>query len=328
MNDQEKYNLLIQKLQLFLENVLGFMPIQENNFDEIIEFLSAKTMEFSTRSSETAKIKALFEISVISENYDQYDNPYQDILEQLRSIIPYSRATLFIYQNKELKEAAGTEKRAELLQSFTFGNKSGFSSWSAKQQRPILIKSLKEGDRRFPDDIASFISVPLLSSGHFLGILNMAASLTGAFTEEELKIAEIVANMITTIIARNKQLRELATANAQLKETLKKQKLLQKKIVASEKLKALNEMVVTLNHEINNPLASILGRAQMLLHRFRTQETTQPKIIQELEIIEKDSQHIARLITQLENIVEPVSKIYVDDIRMIDIEKSTKKRRK
>ncbi|MDI6790758.1 MAG: response regulator, partial [Thermodesulfobacteriota bacterium] len=80
-----------------------------------------------------------------------------------------------------------------------------------------------------------------------------------------------------------------ATGNAyrQLKET-------QEMLIRSEKLSAIGELVSAVAHEINNPLTSILGYAQLL-----SQITDPGKIKGGLRIIEKEALRTAKIVKNM-----------------------------
>lgn len=96
----------------------------------------------------------------------------------------------------------------------------------------------------------------------------------------------------------------------------------QKKIIKSEKLSAIMEVAVTINHEINNPLTAILGNVQLILgEKERLDQKTQ----QRLKAIEKGTLKIAEITKSLLSIIEPVITEYAPGIKMLDLSKSQKK---
>ena len=117
---------------------------------------------------------------------------------------------------------------------------------------------------------------------------------------------------------RNEQVTRL---NLELEATVNKLKESQENLIKSERLAAITETSVAANHEINNPLFSILGQAQLLLRKYRDQdEDTQ----QRLKTIEESALRIACVTKKLANLAEPVVKEYVGlPTSMIDVDKST-----
>lgn len=100
---------------------------------------------------------------------------------------------------------------------------------------------------------------------------------------------------------------------------LREMEELQVKLLEAERLAAITETAICVNHEINNPLCSILGNTQlMLLER----DKLEPEMIEKLKSIEKQIQRIQRIASKLGRIRRPVLKEYVDGRKMLDVEAS------
>jgi len=94
---------------------------------------------------------------------------------------------------------------------------------------------------------------------------------------------------------------------------------IQEDLIKSERLNAIVETAVTINHEINNPLAAVLGYAQLLLSR---PENLDQDTIDKLKKIETGARRIKEVTNRLLKIVEPVVVKYAGDIRMVDLDQS------
>jgi len=95
-----------------------------------------------------------------------------------------------------------------------------------------------------------------------------------------------------------------------------------KKTIESERLSAIMQAAVAINHEINSPLTAILGNVQLALGE---KEGLDPKIKERLIAIEKGALKIAETTKSLLNIIKPVITEYAPGIKMLDIDKSRKK---
>ena len=96
-----------------------------------------------------------------------------------------------------------------------------------------------------------------------------------------------------------------------------------RKLVKSERVAAISETAVTVNHEINNPLTAILGNAQLLL---MAKDSLPDDAVAKLRTIEKSAIQIRETTAKLMSIIEPVKSSYASGLDMIDIEKSKKKK--
>lgn len=121
-----------------------------------------------------------------------------------------------------------------------------------------------------------------------------------------------------------KQIESLAAADTDyIIKSFEKLKTDFKELVKSERVAAISETAVTVNHEINNPLTAILGNTQLLL---MAKENLPEDAVAKLQTIEKSAIQIRETTAKLMSIIEPVKSSYASGLDMIDIEKSKKKK--
>jgi C4-dicarboxylate-specific signal transduction histidine kinase len=109
---------------------------------------------------------------------------------------------------------------------------------------PDLLRSAQAAVRR--DRIRGFVCVPIHARGRTLGTLALGRQTANPFNEGEVALLEATAQQIA-----------IALDNARLSSEL----------VHAEKLSAVGELASGVAHEINNPLTTILGLAQLMLSR-------------------------------------------------------------
>ncbi|MFQ6032681.1 MAG: histidine kinase dimerization/phospho-acceptor domain-containing protein [Candidatus Zixiibacteriota bacterium] len=97
---------------------------------------------------------------------------------------------------------------------------------------------------------------------------------------------------------------------------------LQEDQIKSERLKAITETAVTINHEVNTPLSVVLGYAQLLLSR---KEELAQDTIDKLKKIEQGALKIKEVTHKLTKMIEPVIVKYAGSVDMLDLEKSKTK---
>ncbi len=116
---------------------------------------------------------------------------------------------------------------------------------------------------------------------------------------------------------------QITRLNLELESTVQRLKESQENLIESERLAAMTETAVAANHEINNPLFSILGQAQLLIRKYGT---TDEETFNRLKAIEEAALRIACVTRKLANLVDPVIKEYPGTKKtMIDLESSTVK---
>ena len=109
---------------------------------------------------------------------------------------------------------------------------------------PDLLRSAQAAVRR--DRIRGFVCVPIHARGRMLGTLALGRQTVNPFNEGEVALLEATAQQIA-----------IALDNARLSSEL----------LHAEKLSAVGELASGVAHEINNPLTTILGLAQLMLSR-------------------------------------------------------------
>lgn len=155
----------------------------------------------------------------------------------------------------------------------------------------------------------SFIGAPILSDGAAVGVLAVQDySNTARYGRHELGVLGIVANQAGAAI-RNAQLFDTARrAYQELSQA-------QNQLLESERVRGVTETVGALNHEVNNPLATIVGSAQLLLRRTDLEPDLRIKIERMLEAGRRIQQVTGRMAT----LIQATSRPYPGHSAIIDL---------
>ncbi len=134
----------------------------------------------------------------------------------------------------------------------------------ARDGGPVIIDGPLDKDPRFSNigslrDIRSAIVFPLMMEGRLLGVLNANRTASEApFTASDLRHAAVFCGQIAQAVHN-------ATLYRELDDRMREVQQMQEQLVQSEKLAAVGKLAAGVAHEINNPLAGIMGFAELML---------------------------------------------------------------
>lgn len=103
-------------------------------------------------------------------------------------------------------------------------------------------------------------------------------------------------------------------------ESLLKIRDLHERLTEARKLETLAQVAVSVNHEINNPLCSIVANAEMLKECLAGAHES---VMHKIESILKESERIKQVINKLSNATKVISRDYIPGIKMIDLDGSS-----
>jgi len=131
----------------------------------------------------------------------------------------------------------------------------------------------------------------------------------------------IIADQFAVSIERLAWEEMIRAKNQALKVAHGELKKAQGRIIAAEKLSAVSELSVSINHEINNPLAVIVGNVQCMMIQCKNLDQ---KSLSRLRRVEEAAIRIGEINRKLLMIDSLVSEQYMesDSARMINLEKS------
>lgn len=160
-------------------------------------------------------------------------------------------------------------------------------------RRPVLVNDMQELPlpRAFSGTetlvIRNMVIGWVRQKDEVIGLIYLANQKEGSFPEESARLVGIISNNISVAIENIKLYENLRAQMKELKET-------QEQLVQAAKLAAIGELASNVAHEINNPLTSIMGYAELI-----KEEDNIANIIHDVGIIEKESMRARDIVQQL-----------------------------
>lgn len=161
---------------------------------------------------ENQELEILMEVGRIIQTTTRREDAFEKLLELIRLVIPYENATLFVLNRgtNQLGVGAVRGEHVDLIAGVQFDHGYGFSSWVAKQKKPILLNELHRSARPDGPQVGSFLSVPLVVQQELIGVLNLSHPGNQSFTEDHLRMLTLIAGQAAAILQRVLMYEEMA----------------------------------------------------------------------------------------------------------------------
>src|SRR5262245_13562962 len=150
---------------------------------------------------------------------------------------------------------------------------------------------------RFPDELqpqigaighSSYLAVPLRVKREIVGVIGIGDSVARTFSDAEVALLQTFADQAAIALENSRLYGDLRTALRAVEES-------QQRIVQGERLRALGEMAGGVAHDVNNVLAIIVGRAEVLLN-----ETEDAELQRQLNVIIKVALDAAQTVKRIQ----------------------------
>jgi signal transduction histidine kinase/CheY-like chemotaxis protein len=144
----------------------------------------------------------------------------------------------------------------------------------------------------------AFMCLPVRVEDRIIGVVNLAKSASAApspaFSPTDLQFLNTLMTHIAYAVDNARLLQEARLSTNRLRRAMEDLRTTQTRVVEGETLRAMGQMASGMAHHVNNLLAVISGRTQLLLVR-----ATQPEIRRPLEIIQRASFDAAEVVRRV-----------------------------
>ena len=274
-------------------------------FQNLIATLNENTETLGKRISE---LSALHELTEMTSKISDFGALFEIVLEKLIATTDsHSGLMLSILNNgnKMRVEASMGITKQLIPENEIDVNETIFGRVLKQNDFIVFDNPADEPDFNKPFD-SIFQSGPCIAKaikarGKVIAVLILSRGENGeSFKDIELDYISTALGQSAFAISNAELIRELKNSCDELKE-------MQQKLITCERVAAINQTVVTLNDEINNPLTIIQGNVELIRKNF---DISDEKFTQSLDLIEKSVQRCNTIMTKLRKIREPAVKLY------------------
>jgi len=195
----------------------------------------------------------------------------------------------------------------------------------------------KEGYVRVLDDMqktGSYVCIPGMVKGKIIVILAVGPKMSeDDFDADDIGFFVTVTNQIAIFIENSNLLekeKDAVKLAAEAREKEKYVKQLEKinedlvktreNLAKAERISTATRLSISLQHEINNPLTSVLALTQVLLIKISKEGSFDPKLVKhKMKTVEEEALRIKQLLDRLSGITDPIVREYMPGVEMIDL---------
>jgi uroporphyrinogen-III synthase len=149
--------------------------------------------------------------------------PFGDVLKEVvefaASVVKCDSCFVYILEGNELVLRASRNPHPEAVDRLKLKLGQGITGWVAEHREPVVVAQNASGDHRFqrfnelPEDrFEAFLSVPVLSRGRMVGVINLQDLAPHAYTDREITLIATIGLLVGAEIERAR----LENENSQL----------------------------------------------------------------------------------------------------------------
>ncbi len=265
------YEALRGQLSSALEGALLVqrMMEQEKERERLLADLESQASEnvrlYQAERARYREAEALRQAALALTSTTDLDQVFERILAELQNVVPYDSASVLLLKGDQLEIIGGRgfSNLPELLGICIPVHGANPNAVVLESREAVIIANVRGRYPAFSQephaaaDIRGWLGVPLLVGDRLIGMLALDKHEADFYTEIHARAARAYAAQAAVAI-------ENARLYKDLQDQMRALELAQARLVQSEKLAAIGELVAGVAHELNNPLTSIIGYAQLM----------------------------------------------------------------
>jgi signal transduction protein with GAF and PtsI domain len=182
-------------------------------------------------SVEDSHVDVLHEISVRLSTADGFHDVLNRVVEFASALVKCDSCLIYVLEDDELVLRASKNPHPEVVDRLKLRVGQGITGWVAEHREPVAVAEKAAQDPRFQifhelpeDSYEAFLSVPVLSRGRVVGVINLQHKQHHVYRRREIRMISTVGFLVGAEI----ELARLEDANSTLAEQLQTRKIVER----------------------------------------------------------------------------------------------------
>jgi uroporphyrinogen-III synthase len=182
-------------------------------------------------SGEDSHVDVLHEITVRLSAAEGFHEVLTRVVDFASALVKCDSCLLYVLEGDELVLRASKNPHSEVVNRLKLRVGQGITGWVAEHREPVAIPERAAHDPRFQffhelpeDSYEAFLSVPILSRGRVVGVINLQHRNHHVYRRREIRMISTVGFLVGAEI----ELARLEEANSSLTEQLQTRKILER----------------------------------------------------------------------------------------------------
>src|SRR5437660_9605220 len=182
-------------------------------------------------AGEDSHVDALHEIGVRLANADGFHDVLARVVEFASGLVKCDSCLVYVLEGEELVLRASKNPHLEVVDRLKLRVGQGITGWVAEHREPVAVSQNASQDPRFqwfhelPEDAyEAFLSVPVLSRGRVVGVINLQHREPHTYTARQIRLI----SMIGFLVGAELEMARLEVENSQLVQKLETRKLMER----------------------------------------------------------------------------------------------------
>jgi uroporphyrinogen-III synthase len=182
-------------------------------------------------SVEDSHVDVLHEISASLNTADGFHEVLRRVVDFASALVKCDSCLVYVLENDELVLRASKNPHPDVVDRLKILVGQGITGWVAAHQEPVAIPEKAAQDPRFQffhelpeDSFEAFLSVPLMSRGRVVGVINLQHKQRHAYRRREIRMISTVGFLVGAEI----EMARLEEANSSLAEQLQTRKVVER----------------------------------------------------------------------------------------------------